>query len=365
MEAIVCPIDKGGLHLSDYHEELKINSTLKLRNLLKGQPEFLQEFFRGIRDTTSARTRIGYAYDLKLFFSFLMENKQDFKDKLLNGLTLDDLVMVTPDDIEIYMEYVSYYEKNHKRTTLKRTNEESGKSRKLASIRTLFTYFFKKRKVPSNPAALVDFPKTHDKVITRLEINEVVKLLDEAEYGEHLTETQKKYHQITCKRDLAIISVLLGTGIRLSECVGINLDHIDFETGGIKITRKGGNEVIVYFGEEVEEALNDYLKERKQIEPLTGHEDALFLSMQRRRITDRSIQLLVKKYAKPAASLKTISPHKLRSTYGTNLYRETGDIYLVADALGHSDVNTTRKHYAEIGEDQRRKAAKHIKLRKE
>lgn len=86
---------------------------------------------------------------------------------------------------------------------------------------------------------------------------------------------------------------------------------------------------------------------------MEGHENALFLSSQRRRITVRSIELLVKKYASTVTG-KHITPHKLRSTYGTNLYKETGDIYLVADVLGHSDVNTTRKHYAELEEDRKR-----------
>lgn len=103
--------------------------------------------------------------------------------------------------------------------------------------------------------------------------------------------------------------------------------------------------------------------ERERIQAAPGHEDALFLSLQKTRLTVRAVENLVEKYAKIAVPLKKISPHKLRSTYGTNLYRETGDIYLVADVLGHKDVNTTRKHYAAVSEDRRRLAAKVIKLR--
>ena len=100
---------------------------------------------------------------------------------------------------------------------------------------------------------------------------------------------------------------------------------------------------------------------RKDI--MEGHENALFLSMQNRRITVRAVENLVKKYASNVTSLKKITPHKLRSTYGTALYQETGDIYLVADVLGHKDVNTTRKHYAAIEDSNRRKAAKAVQLR--
>lgn len=79
----------------------------------------------------------------------------------------------------------------------------------------------------------------------------------------------------------------------------------------------------------------------------------------------QAVENLVKKYAQHITSTKKITPHKLRSTYGTALYRETGDIYLVADVLGHKDVNTTRKHYASVGDEQRRKAAFALRLREE
>lgn len=121
--------------------------------------------------------------------------------------------------------------------------------------------------------------------------------------------------------------------------------------------------MVVYFGEEVEKALKDYLDlSRNGITPLAGHEDALFLSGQRKRISVDAVEKMVKKYCS-AVSVKTITPHKLRSTYGTALYRETGDIYLVADVLGHADVNTTKKHYARLTDDRRRAASKAVILR--
>ena len=145
----------------------------------------------------------------------------------------------------------------------------------------------------------------------------------------------------------------------------VDLDDVDLKNNGIKIHRKGGAEVVVYFGEEVRNALCEYMEERKLITPVSGDENALFLSMQKRRIGVRAVENLVKKYAKLVTNLKNITPHKLRSTYGTSLYRETGDIYLVADVLGHKDVNTTKKHYAAIEEDRRRSAAKYVHLRED
>ena len=203
----------------------------------------------------------------------------------------------------------------------------------------------------------------HDKTIIRLDIDEVARLLDNVESGEQLTGKQLAYHEKTKVRDLALLTLFLGTGIRVSECVGLNIDDIDLKNNGIKIVRKGGNEVIVYFGDEVLEALLPYLEERKRIEALPGHTNALFLSMQRKRMSVRSVENLVKKYAKTVTTMKNITPHKLRSTYGTNLYNETGDIYLVADVLGHKDVNTTKKHYASLEDSRRRMAAKAVTLR--
>lgn len=191
----------------------------------------------------------------------------------------------------------------------------------------------------------------------------MAQLLDEVESGESLSNRQQMYHQRTKKRDLALLTLLLGTGIRVSECVGLDLDDIDFKNNGIKVHRKGGTEVMVYFSDEVMSALNGYLEERSYATPVDGHSNALFLSMQNKRISVRAVENLVKKYSQLVTRVKKITPHKLRSTYGTTLYQETGDIYLVADVLGHKDVNTTRKHYAAQAEDRRKRAGKIVKLR--
>ena len=272
---------------------------------------------------------------------------------------MDILEQIKALDIEEYLEYLKLYEKDGKIYT----NTERGIARKLASLKTFYNYYFKKELIVTNPAALVSAPKLHDKTIIRLDIDEVARLLDNVESGEQLTGKQLAYHEKTKVRDLALLTLFLGTGIRVSECVGLNIDDIDLKNNGIKIIRKGGNEVIVYFGDEVLEALLPYLEERKQIEALPGHTNALFLSMQRKRMSVRSVENLVKKYAKTVTTMKNITPHKLRSTYGTNLYNETGDIYLVADVLGHKDVNTTKKHYASLEDSRRRMAAKAVTLR--
>lgn len=272
---------------------------------------------------------------------------------------LSILDMITREDIEEYLDYISYYIKDDKEYT----NNERGKKRKLSALKSFYNYFFCSEQIKTNPAALVPLPKQHEKEIVRLDADEVAILLDQVEAGEKLTANQLRYHEKTKIRDVALLTLLLGTGIRVSECVGLDIGDVDFKNNGIKIRRKGGYETVVYFGEEVSDALHDYLEKRHHVIPMEGYENALFLSMQNRRITVRAVENLVKKYASNVTGLKKITPHKLRSTYGTALYQETGDIYLVADVLGHKDVNTTRKHYAALEDQRRRQAAKAVHLR--
>ena len=342
-----------------YHDQVQIQQTLKLREVLATLPPFCKNFFRGMDNTISARTKLGYALDLRIFFEFLHENNSYLSKMPITEYKLPVLDQVGKEDIEEYMEYLAYYEKDGKEYT----NDERGKARKLASLRSLYNYFFTSELIEKNPAALVKMPKLHQKEIIRLDPDEVATLLDAVENGDNMTKSELKYHAKTKVRDLALLTLLLGTGIRVSECVGLDMQDVDFKNNGIKIRRKGGYEAIVYFGDEVEKALRDYIRLREEIIPESGHENALFLSMQNKRISVRSVENLVKKYAGKVTSLKKITPHKLRSTYGTTLYQETGDIYLVADVLGHKDVNTTRKHYAAQADSRRRMAANVVKLR--
>ena len=346
----------------NYHEQVIIKNELKLRELQKQLPRFCGEFFRGIESTTSSRTRIAYGYDLVVFFNYLKAENPEVKNKELRDLPVNILDRITATDIEEYLDYLKYYVTED---GVEHTNKERGIMRKLACLRTLYRYFYKKEAIQTNPASIVDMPKIHQKEIVRLDTDEVSILLDEVETGDKLTKSQQNFHAKTKTRDIAILTLLLGTGIRVSECVGIDITDIDFKNSGIKIRRKVGNETVIYFGEEVEESLLNYIEERKLIVPISGDENALFLSLQKRRIGVRAVENLVKKYSSLVTNLKKITPHKLRSTYGTALYKETGDIYLVADVLGHKDVNTTKKHYAAIEDERRRKARNAVKLRKD
>lgn len=346
---------------STYHQKNAIDLTLKLREMLSELPDFVKDFFRAIEYTTQPKTRLSYAYDLRIFLNFILKSNSEFKNKKLNELRVQDLDKLKAYDIEEYLEYLKLHEdSNHNYVT----NSQTGIKRKLSSLRSFYSYYFKREIIRTNPTLLVDMPKLHEKAIIRLDNDEISDLLRHIETcGNNLTGQKKRYYEKTKSRDLALITLMLGTGIRVSECVGLDINHIDFKECGIKITRKGGNEMVVYFGEEVKSVLSKYLEERLKIHALTGHENALFLSTQKKRLNVRSVENMVKKYSKEVTPNKNITPHKLRSSYGTALYKETNDIYLVADVLGHKDVNTTRKHYAAIDENRRKSAASFVKLK--
>lgn len=345
---------------AEFFKNRNIENTMRLRKIREELPAFCDEFFVGVESRTSALTRLNYGYDLRVFFHYLTTEIPTFSDIKPVDFTINHLKKVTLSHLERFVDYLSLYTVGGKTFT----NENKGKSRKLSTVRSMFKYFYNKGYLDENVSAKLVMPKLYTKEIIRLEGDEIGKIIDAAESGDGLTKHQEFYHSKTALRDTALITLFLGTGIRISECVGLNVKDIDFQNNAFTVTRKGGNRTILYFSDEVATALTAYLRERELDDSVPDDEPALFLSMQNRRISVRAVQDLVKKYARIASPLKKISPHKLRSTYGTALYRETGDIFVVAEVLGHRDVNTTKKHYAAMSEDIKRKASTAVNLRK-
>lgn len=339
-----------------YQKEKTIQDINTFNEVKAKLPFFCNEFFIGIESRTTILTRINYARDLLTFFEFLVKDTEEFLNEEIFFIKVEELNKINVTTIEIYSNYLSMYQKNENIFI----NQDITKSRKISSVRSLLKYFYKKGKIKENISDKIDMPKIREKEIIRLDKNEVESLLNEVEFGNNLTDRQKCFHRYTLKRDVALITLLLGTGIRVSECIGIDINDINFNQNAFTITRKGGKRTILYFSDEVKDALLDYLDERSKKEVDTN---ALFLSMQDKRMCVRSVEKLVKKYASLITPLKKITPHKLRSTYGTNLYRATNDIYMVAQVLGHNDVNTTKKHYAAIDEDIKKIASNKVILR--
>lgn len=346
--------------MKNYYEQREITCTEKINAILEQLPYYCTDFFIGIENRTSSLTRLNYAYDLRVFFDFLA--KKVFKNKNINEINFDDLNALSSSDIEFFISYLGHYTINGKQERC----TESGKARKLSTLRAFYKYFFNKNILTANTPTKVSMPKIHEKEIIRLDVNENVNEIDDILYvvesGSGLTQKQISFHNITKIRDTAIITLFLGTGIRISELVGLNIEDFDFNNMSFVVTRKGGNRAVLYYNSEVLKGLQAYAEERNANKAVSENEKAFFLSLQNKRISTRTVQELVKKYARLSSPLKKITPHKLRSTFGTNLYRQTGDIYVVADCLGHKDVNTTKKHYAAITEDRRKKAAINLDL---
>lgn len=339
--------------MSNYYLEQNKKISKKVFKYISTLPPYVAQFFVGIESTTTPLTRASYAMDLRIFYDYLANH---VFGKSTKDITLEDIDKLSPIDLENFMAYLSFYTFEGKNYH----NTERGKARKLATLGSFFKYFYNKDYLSGNITSKIKTPKQHQKPIVRLEVDEVASMLNQVEKAQFDSKTQTAYNRHTSTRDLAIITLFLGTGIRVSKLVGLNIEDFDLKNHAFKVTRKGGNQVVLYFSQEVKDALVAYLEQRQEIQADTN---ALFLSLQKKRITTRAVQNLVKKYSKQVTPLKKISPHKLRSTYGTNLYRETQDIYVVADVLGHKDVNTTKRHYAAISEDIRRNAANKVKLR--
>lgn len=333
----------------------------QLNLMLDEMPSFCSVYFVGMSTTTSPLTRLGYARDLKTFFNYLVTFEKPFIKRQVKDLQIEDLNKVTNFMVENYINYLSCYDENDGRV---RENTESGKKRKLCAVRSFFQFFYEKDLLKENVASKVRVPKIHEKAIICLVGDESRDFLKTSETLHGLSAHQQKINQKYIPRDQAILILFLGTGIRVSELVGLNVEDIDLKSNSFKVIRKGGNQTILYFNDEVKNALVKYLQFRETLK-LPDDERALFISIQNKRMGVRSVENMVKKYAKVAVPLKNITPHKLRSTFGTNLYHQSNDIYLVADVLGHSDVNTTKKHYAAMSENLKKTAAEIIKINPE
>lgn len=304
----------------------------KTENILQDLPPFAEDYFLSRTLSTSPLTRLNYAYDLRLFFSFLSSHLKKEKGE---EIVLEDLEQLKGRDIERYVIY------------LKKNNEEKGVARKLSSLSSFYNYFVRHEELSHNPCLLVEKPKSHSGEIIYLTPDETVNFLNTIELGSpDFTPKQREYWKKTRIRDLAIAYIFLNTGVRVSELTTLDYPYdINLQECKLHVTRKGGDKSFVPLGDEAIPYIEAYIKERGE------GPGAFFLSTQKRRMSTQTVENLINKYAKLAGINKNITPHKLRKTCGTSLYRETGDIYAVAGLLGHKNVATTTKHYATQTED--------------
>ena len=346
-----------------YHEQINKHDIEATRQLCDGLPKYVSKYLKSKQHTTTPKTRLEYAKDIKNFLDYVLDSygpKGTTTLSTVMDITCEVLNDLDKDFFDDYLDYLQMYDKDGKTYT----NNRVSIKRKLSALRNFFSYLHKDGYISSETINRVEMPKIKEKEIIRMDSHETNNFVNAVEYGDNLTTKQAEYHEKQKVRDMAIIMLILSTGIRVSECVGLDLDDVDFRNSKLKITRKGGKESSVYFSDEASGYLMEYVEERKTIEAGAGSEKALFLSSRRQRISVRSIEVLVKKYAKKSVPSKTITPHKLRSTFATALYEETGDIYLVGDALGHEDIATTKKHYANLSNERKSQNRNKVSIRK-
>ena len=308
----------------------------QLEGLVSRLPEFVKEYLYSIQNTTTIKTQIAYLGDIE---SFLLYVADAFSVEL-SSITPQLLAKCDRVFYDSYMSYLRHYEKDG----VERTNDTASIRRKLSAIRSLSSYLYDRDLIPEDPTAKVRTPKIREKSVSRLTDAETSRLFASIENGvgsKHSVEYQER----TRVRDLAILATLLSTGIRVSELTGLNIYDVDLKTSSLRVTRKGKKEAIVYFSDEAAEYLERYLALRKHISACEGSQQALFLSIQRKRMTPRTVEILVKKFGQSAVPLKRVFPHLLRKTYGSRMYDATEDAYAVAKLLGHNSVETTAKHY--------------------
>ena len=348
---------------SEFYKDKKKAQTIRLRELLIQLPPCAVDYIHSKEVTSQVSTLVQYSYDLITFFTFMKDQNPVFRNKDPKEISVDLISKISPEDI---LEYQRYLELNVDRNHY----HENGKkaiARKMSPLRGMFKFLLVYKKIKENPMELVPLPRLKkDKNIIRMNADEVQSMMNTAEYGAGtMSDRQRKFAEKTKFRDVAILTLMLNTGIRVSECNGLDLNDVDLNANTLTIVRKGGAQDLLYFGDLVHDAISDYLElERKGIQVREGHEKAMFLSLQGKRISVDAIENLVKKYAKIAVPNKKITPHKLRSTYGTALYRETGDIRLVADVLGHENINTTIDYYAAIEDEHKRQARNAVDYKK-
>lgn len=305
-------------------------------------PAFVKSYILAISGSTSASTRLEYMRDIKKFFQYIIEANTEYP--------VNDIMDITPQileslDVDFLNSFFFLYLKAYRENGQIHTNTNLSICRKLSSIRGLYSHLFINDIIKKNPVIKINQPKTPGKEIVFMEPEETQKFLFSVETGNlNAGNMEKKYHEKQKLRDTAIISLLLGLGLRISECIGLDIDDINLNNYEIKIVRKGGKEAILYMSDTLAAIMAEYMEYRKMLSPLPSHETALFLSIQRKRIGVRAVEKLVSKYKNQADISKNITPHKLRSTFATAYYETTSDIYLTAEMLGHASVETTKKY---------------------
>ena len=341
---------------SAYRKEQARAYGQKLDAICQNLPSYMVSYLNAKASNCRISTRIEYASDLALFLEFVRERNPLAKDTEARDIPLELLEQMTFEDINEFQAYLDHGTRDDGHAY---ANREAAKARRMSSLRSFFKYECSHNYISHDPTVGAEKIRLRkDKMIERLGTDEVYKLLDVVENSKLSSSKQKTFCEKNKLRDTAILTLLLNTGIRVSELVGLDVRDIDFDEMAIYVVRKGGKTDRVFFNDAVKAALTNYLESERPAFVSSPNEKALFLSGRRQRMQVRSIQKMLEKYGREALPMRhSVSPHKMRKTYGTALYDQTGDIKLVADVLGHESVDTTARHYIDDKTEHKRRAA--------
>lgn len=318
-------------------------------------PKFMKDYFIYLKGSVAVSSRLAYLDDIHFFCTYLVETK-DLTDALdTKDITIAEFNNIKARDVNLFLgDYCSRYYKHTDKNTLIFENNNRALARKKSSLSTLFKFLFRNEQLDNNITDgfnPIKLPKPQPDAIKRLEIDEVAKMLESVETGEGLTEKEKVYWRKTKLRDKAILALFVTYGLRLNELRELNISSFNFSRGEFMIYRKRGKEVLMPINHTCEIVVKDYIfNERCQSEMLSeDNKDALFLSLQNKRLTSKAIRELVKKYT--SISMETsrgngYSPHKLRATAATSLIQTGFSIYDVQNLLDHDNVTTTQLYAA-------------------
>ena len=324
------------------------------REIEENLPRFMRSYFSYLRSNVLPMTRLAYLRDLRFFCEYLIKETGLVSAKLLNEITQAELDQIKASDINLFLDYCRRYVVESERSINVYQNENRSLARKKSSLSVFFKHLYREELIHKNITDAFDpirVPKPGEREIKALQDDEVMKMLDAVTDGTNLTKREHEFWEKTKHRDKAILLLFLTYGLRLSELQQLNLSSFNFNRGEFKIYRKRGKESIMPLNKTAVKALEEYLSlERKNSDLLAETEkDALFLSLQGRRMTERQIRELVKKYTSIALSTsraKGYSPHKLRATAATSLIGRGNSIYDVQALLDHENVTTTQLYAA-------------------
>jgi site-specific recombinase XerD len=323
---------------------------LKCEEIEKEMPDFLSGFFIYLRGNVLPSTRLAYLHDIKFFFEYMTGPGRLSSAEDIGGITLDELRNVRASDVNRFLDYCRRYKVTSGKYDYIYENNNKTLARKRSSLSVMFRQLYRDELLPKNITDGFDpikVPKREESEVKALQDDEVMVMLDAVSNGTGLTEHERSYWNKTKKRDKAILILFLTYGLRLSELQQLNVSTFNFSRGEFKIYRKRGKESLMPINRSVEMVVKDYINNERMSEDMLDEEnkDALFLSLQGKRMTTRQIRQLVKKYTSIALNTTRdsgYSPHKLRATAATSLIGRGDSIYDVAALLDHEQVTTTQ-----------------------